>query len=77
MPPELVAPFEGHFALMRNPHLPLLTQRCRSSSCFFASDNSFVYLASSTATSRWRTCISLMVALAVLRFLAALSRWSL
>ncbi|MCF2343052.1 hypothetical protein LGR65_06545 [Enterobacter hormaechei] len=36
-----------------------------------------MYLASSEATSRWRTCISLMVALARLRFLVALSRWSL
>ncbi|UOY60018.1 hypothetical protein LCD44_15765 [Enterobacter asburiae] len=43
----------------------------------FASANSFVYLASSAATSRWRVCISLMVALARRRFLVALSRWSL
>ncbi|MHC1795875.1 hypothetical protein LC177_22095 [Escherichia coli] len=64
MPPVLVAPFAGHFALMRNPHLPSRTQRCRSSSCFFASAKSFVYLASSAATSRCRIVMSVMVALA-------------
>ncbi|MCY1147607.1 hypothetical protein LGO98_09480 [Enterobacter asburiae] len=36
-----------------------------------------MYLASSAATSRWRTCISLIVELARLRALVALSRWSL
>ncbi|MCF1339683.1 hypothetical protein LH696_04935 [Enterobacter asburiae] len=64
-------------AAMRSRLAPESTSRRKSLMVFFASDNSFVYLASSAATSRWRVCMSLIVALARRRFLVALSRWSL
>ncbi|UOY50263.1 hypothetical protein LCD43_16570 [Enterobacter asburiae] len=57
--------------------LPATTSARSLSFSVCASANSFVYLASSAATSRWRVCMSLMVALAMLSFSVALSRWSL
>ncbi|UOZ12412.1 hypothetical protein LCD41_13325 [Enterobacter roggenkampii] len=66
----------GHLPLT-STRPPLSSLRCRASFSAFASASSFVYLASSAATSRWRTCISLIVSLARRRFLVALSRWSL
>ncbi|MCC4548305.1 hypothetical protein LMA09_18040 [Enterobacter hormaechei] len=67
----------GQVAAMRSRLAPESTSRRKSLMVFFASDNSFVYLASSAATSRWRVCMSFMVALARLSFSVALSRWSL
>ncbi|UOY35622.1 hypothetical protein LCD50_13480 [Enterobacter kobei] len=67
----------GQVAAMRSRLAPESTSRRKSLMVFFASDNSFVYLASRAATSRWRVCMSLMVAFARLSFSVALSRWSL
>ncbi|MCA7591453.1 hypothetical protein LE093_10940 [Escherichia coli] len=67
----------GQVAAMRSRLAPESTSRRKSLMVFFASDNSFVYLASSAATSRCRVCISLMVAFARLSCSVALSRWSL
>ncbi|MCB4591083.1 hypothetical protein LHK56_17910 [Escherichia coli] len=53
------------------------TQRCRSSSCFFASASSPVYLASSASASCWRCCMSVIAAFASFSSLAFLSRWAL
>ena len=44
---------------------------------FLASANSFVYFASSAATSRWRICMSVIAAFASFSSLAFLSRWAL
>ena len=41
------------------------------------SANSFVYFASSAATSRWRICMSVIAAFASFSSLAFLSRWAL
>ena len=41
-----------------------------------ASANSFVYFASSAATSRWRICMSVIAAFASFSSLAFLSRWA-
>ncbi|UCS15222.1 UNVERIFIED_ORG: hypothetical protein LA328_15600 [Hafnia paralvei] len=60
--------------MTRSPHLPSRTQRCKSSSCFFASAKSFVYLASSAATSRCRVVMSVMVAFAIFSSLTLSSR---
>ncbi|UOY62978.1 hypothetical protein LCD44_08410 [Enterobacter asburiae] len=67
----------GQVAAMRSRLAPESTSRRKSLMVFFASDNSFVYLASSAATSLWRACMSLMVSLAMRTLLVALSRWSL
>ncbi|MCE5964787.1 hypothetical protein LL006_09110 [Enterobacter roggenkampii] len=67
----------GQVAAMRSRLAPESTSRRKSLMVFFASDNSFVYFASSAATSLWRSCMSLIVALAMLSFSVALSRWSL
>ncbi|MCA7665200.1 hypothetical protein LAY39_15715 [Escherichia coli] len=56
---------------------PAETSARRLSIVALASASSFVYLASSAATSRWRVCMSLMVAVARRSFSVALSRWSL
>ncbi|MCJ1051858.1 hypothetical protein K9T58_03705 [Escherichia coli] len=62
---------------MRNRRRPAATSSRRASFSAFASANSFVYFASSTATSRWRTCISVIVEFASFSSLAFLSRWAL
>ncbi|UOY54778.1 hypothetical protein LCD48_15110 [Enterobacter asburiae] len=67
----------GQVAAMRSRLAPESTSRRKSLMVFFASDSSFVYLASSAATSLWRVCMSLMVAFARLSLRVALSRWSL
>ncbi|MCF2385208.1 hypothetical protein LGR91_24845 [Enterobacter hormaechei] len=74
---EVALDTPGQVAATRSRLAPESTARRKSLMVFFASDNSFVYLASSAATSRCRACISLMVSLARRRFLVALSRWSL
>ena len=43
----------------------------------FSISNSFVYFASSAATSRWRICMSVIAAFASFSSLAFLSRWAL
>ncbi|UDD05847.1 hypothetical protein LGM16_19480 [Klebsiella pneumoniae] len=53
---------------------PLSSLRCRASFSAFASANSFVYLASSAATSRWRVVMSVMVSFARLSCSFTLSR---
>ncbi|MCG9455263.1 hypothetical protein LCU29_13375 [Escherichia coli] len=73
----LVVPFAGQFALSCSRLRPAMTSLCRRSMVSFASASSPVYLASSAATSRWRVCMSLMVAVARRSFSVALSRWSL
>ncbi|UOY30376.1 hypothetical protein LCD49_14305 [Enterobacter kobei] len=72
-----VSPFVGQFALSCSRFRPAMTSLCRRSMVSFASASSPVYLASSAATSRWRTFMSSMVFFARLRFSIALSRWSL
>ena len=49
----------------------------RASFSALASANSFVYFASSAATSRWRICVSVIAAFASFSSLAFLSRWAL
>ncbi|MBY7383696.1 hypothetical protein K6485_15190 [Escherichia ruysiae] len=62
---------------MCNRRRPAATSSRRASFSAFASANSFVYFASSAATSRWRTCMSVIVELASFSSLAFLSRWAL
>ncbi|MBY7188136.1 hypothetical protein K6489_20205 [Escherichia ruysiae] len=62
---------------MCNRRRPAATSSRRASFSAFALANSFVYFSSSAATSRWRCCMSVMVAFAWLSFSFALSRWSL
>ncbi|MCA0167916.1 hypothetical protein LBT72_10575 [Salmonella enterica subsp. enterica] len=57
----------GHFPLT-STRPPLSSLRRRASFSAFASASSFVYLASSSATSRWRVCISVIVAFASASF---------
>ena len=52
----------------------IITRRASFSA---ASANSFVYFASSAATSRWRICMSVIAAFASFSSLAFLSRWAL
>ena len=52
-------------------------QHRRASFPALASANSFVYFASSAATSRWRICMSVIAAFASFSSLAFLSRWAL
>ncbi|MCA0075276.1 hypothetical protein LDY73_25320 [Klebsiella pneumoniae] len=63
----------GHLPLT-STRPPLSSLRCRASFSAFASANSFVYLASSAATSLWRVCMSAMVSFARLSCSVALSR---
>ncbi|MDD8308473.1 hypothetical protein LAW51_23160 [Escherichia coli] len=56
---------------------PAATSARRVSFSAFASANSFVYLASRAATSRWRCCMSVTVAFAWSRSVLALLRCSL
>ncbi|MDD8308728.1 hypothetical protein LAW51_24620 [Escherichia coli] len=56
---------------------PAETSARRLSIVALASASSLVYLASSAATSRWRCCMSVMVAFAWLSFVFASSRCSL
>ncbi|MCD5913557.1 hypothetical protein LB365_12430 [Klebsiella pneumoniae] len=53
----------GHLPLT-STRPPLSSLRCRASFSAFASANSFVYLASSAATSRCRVVMSVMVSFA-------------
>ncbi|MCA7077363.1 hypothetical protein LE050_14870 [Escherichia coli] len=62
---------------MTSTRPPLSSLRRRASFSAFASANSFVYFASSAATSRWRTCMSVIVEFASFSSLAFLSRWAL
>ncbi|MCA7036154.1 hypothetical protein LE112_23590 [Escherichia coli] len=62
---------------MCNRRRPAATSSRRTSFSAFASANSFVYFASSAATSRWRTCMSVIVEFASFSSLAFLSRWAL
>ncbi|MBY7195511.1 hypothetical protein LGN71_06900 [Escherichia coli] len=62
---------------MCNRRRPAATSSRRASFSAFASANSFVYFASSAATSRWRTCMSVIVEFASFSSLAFLSRWAL
>ncbi|MBY8656695.1 hypothetical protein KOI76_18825 [Escherichia coli] len=62
---------------MCNRRRPAATSSHRASFSAFASANSFVYFASSAATSRWRTCMSVIVEFASFSSLAFLSRWAL
>ncbi|MCA4095750.1 hypothetical protein K8Q83_17955 [Escherichia coli] len=62
---------------MCNRRRPAATSSRRASFSAFASANSFVYFASSAATSRWRSCISVIVEFASFSSLAFLSRCSL
>ncbi|MCM5135459.1 hypothetical protein MMR63_29220, partial [Escherichia coli] len=48
----------GQLALMRRRLRPAATSARRVSFSALASANSLEYFASSTATSRWRTCMS-------------------
>ncbi|MCA7853858.1 hypothetical protein LE030_16030 [Escherichia coli] len=66
----------GHFPLT-STRPPLSSLRRRASFSAFASANSFVYLASSASASRWRCCMSVMVAFTFSSSLALLSRCSL
>ncbi|MGR4391010.1 hypothetical protein K8Q45_25605 [Escherichia coli] len=59
---------------MTSTRPPLSSLRCRASFSAFASANSFVYLASSAATSLWRVCMSAMVSFARLSCSVTLSR---
>ena len=63
-------------ALMCNRRRPAATSSRRASFSALASANSFVYFASSAATSRWRICMSVIAAFAS-SSLAFLSRWAL
>ncbi|MCA7566520.1 hypothetical protein LE096_25020 [Escherichia coli] len=65
-----------HFPLT-STRPPLSSLRRRASFSAFASANSFVYLASSASASRWRCCMSVMVAVACFSSLTFLSRCSL
>ncbi|MCM4460525.1 hypothetical protein MMQ67_26675 [Escherichia coli] len=67
----------GQLALMRRRLRPAATSARRVSFSALASANSLEYLASSAATSRWRCCISVMVAFASSSSLTFLSRCSL
>ena len=51
-------------ALMCNRRWPAATSSRRASFSALASANSFVYFASSAATSRWRICMSVIAAFA-------------
>ncbi|MCF2169557.1 hypothetical protein LGR57_02820 [Escherichia coli] len=64
-------------ALIRRRLRPAATSARRVSFSALASANSLEYFASSAATSRWRTCISVMVAFASSSSLAFLSRCAL
>ena len=64
-------------ALMCNRRRPAATSSRRASFSALASANSFVYFASSAATSRWRICMSVIAAFASFSSLAFLSRWAL
>ncbi|MCA5484008.1 hypothetical protein K1T08_05220 [Klebsiella pneumoniae] len=68
-----VAADTGHLPLT-STRPPLSSLRCRASFSAFASANSFVYLASSAATSRCLTCMSAMVSFARPSCSVALSR---
>ncbi|MCC5020949.1 hypothetical protein LGR72_05815 [Escherichia coli] len=67
----------GQVALIRRRLRPAATSARRVSFSALASANSLEYLASSAATSRWRCCISVMVAFACSSSLTFLSRCSL
>ena len=56
---------------------PAATSSRRASFSALASANSFVYFASSAATSRWRASTSVIAAFASFSSLAFLSRWAL
>ena len=60
---------------MCNRRRPAATSSRRASFSALASANSFVYFASSAATSRWRICMSVIAAFASFSSLAFLSRW--
>ena len=62
---------------MCNRRRPAATSSRRASFSALASANSFVYFASSAATSRWRICMSVIAAFASFSSLAFLSRWAL
>ncbi|BAC77976.1 hypothetical protein [Escherichia Stx1 converting phage] len=64
-------------ALIRRRLRPAATSARRVSFSALASANSLEYFASSAATSRWRTCMSVMVAFACSSSLAFLSRCAL
>ena len=63
--------------LMCNRRRPAATSSHWASFSALASANSFVYFASSAATSRWRICMSVIAAFASFSSLAFLSRWAL
>ncbi|MBZ6040518.1 hypothetical protein LJD86_24380 [Escherichia coli] len=67
----------GQVALTRRRLRPAATSARRVSFSALASANSFVYLASSAATSRWRCCMSVIVAFASFSSLTFLSRCAL
>ncbi|MCB4733822.1 hypothetical protein LA445_23685 [Salmonella enterica subsp. enterica serovar Mississippi] len=54
----------GHVALTYRRRRPAATSSRKASFSAFASANSFVYLASRAATSRWRFVMSVIVAFA-------------
>ena len=60
-----------------NRRRPTATSSRRASFSALASANSFVYFASSAATSRWRICMSVIAAFASFSSLAFLSHWGL
>ncbi|MCA7612838.1 hypothetical protein LE029_19535 [Escherichia coli] len=62
---------------MCNRRRPAATSSRKASFSAFASANSFRYFASSAATSRWRICMSVMIAVAWLSFSITLSRCAL
>ncbi|MCG9413156.1 hypothetical protein LCT65_18495 [Escherichia coli] len=76
MPPAPVVDFAQVAATCRRLR-PAETSARRLSIVALASASSFVYLASSSAASRWRCCMSVMVAFTFSSSLALLSRCSL
>ncbi|MDD8308347.1 hypothetical protein LAW51_22415 [Escherichia coli] len=64
-------------ALIRRRLRPAATSARRVSFSALASANSLEYLASSSATSRWRICISVIVSFASFSSLTFLSRCAL